>query len=155
MSRTLIAWIGARIRALLRRVMREEIDMATAHQVAINAIKDAETRADRRLADLAGRVNELAGRIQTTTVSLYALERLEDRIAALQAIDVHFRDTGKIIVICRVDSRDLVRIIDIPAHSTAQHYREMIARIEDLYGARPGFVDAGPFDAVGPNRWHL
>ena len=67
---------------------------------------------------------------------------LPEKIAALQAVDIGFRETGKVIIIARVAGRDIVKIIDIQPETTMKEYQEICAEIKERYGARVTFVDA-------------
>jgi hypothetical protein len=67
---------------------------------------------------------------------------LPEKIAALQAVDIGFRETGKIIIIARVAGRDIVTIVDIKPETTMKEYQRICAEIKENYGARITFVDA-------------
>lgn len=82
---------------------------------------------------------------------LGAAEAVCVQVKALQAVDVNFHDTGKIVVIARVGSQDVVKIVDIPKQTTMVDYKRMVAQIEQLYGARPAFVDMP--HGVDPYSW--
>lgn len=72
-------------------------------------------------------------------------EHVRAQLAAVQAIDVGFREAGKVIVIARVAGRDIVKVIDVKPGWTMTEYRDLVRRVEALYGVSPRWVDAGPF----------
>ena len=63
-------------------------------------------------------------------------------LTSIQAIDHSFKETGKIIIICKVGGRDWVKIIDIPRNCDWKEYKDMILRIENAYGAKLKFFDS-------------
>ncbi len=71
-----------------------------------------------------------------------AVTKLHGQMSSLLALDVSLHETGKIIVMTRVDGRDRVKIVDMPREVTAQQYRELVEEFQERYGARVGFVDA-------------
>lgn len=70
--------------------------------------------------------------------------RFERQLKALQALDVGFRERGKIIIIARICGQDIVRIVDIKPEMPIEHYKELVHYIKDQYGASLRWVDS-PF----------
>ena len=66
---------------------------------------------------------------------------LERNIKALQAIDVGWKERGKIIIIAHVGDQDIIKIIDTKAELPLMGYKAMSERLEAEYGARVAFFD--------------
>jgi len=66
---------------------------------------------------------------------------LRKELASLQALDMGFRETGKIIVIARVNNRDIVKIIDCPRNMAQNEYKAMVEMLERMYGAKLAYSD--------------
>lgn len=75
------------------------------------------------------------------SASAVSVKKLTEQLQAIQAIDVDFRDTGKVIVICRIGETDYVKIIDCKPHWRMHEYRNLVRSVEHLYGARPAYFD--------------
>jgi hypothetical protein len=70
-----------------------------------------------------------------------ALDKCNDQLSALQALDVRFQETGKIVLVARVGKQDLVKIIETPPNWTADVWHDTVRELESRYGARPRFQD--------------
>ena len=69
-------------------------------------------------------------------------DRTLAQLQALQALDVPYgRDMGKLIIISRIDGRDVVKIIDIAQNFPLREFKDLVTRTEEMYGAKPKFVD--------------
>ncbi len=67
---------------------------------------------------------------------------IQEHLKALQAIDVDYKDSGKLIIIAHVQGRDVVKILDIPNGYSLQEWKRLIAETESLYGIPLRRVDA-------------
>lgn len=115
--RSLVSWPGGLLRRLLLRLLAVEL-----------------TRIEQALrADLTDRAKQYASA---------GYNQILEKVAALQALDVSFRDTGKIILIARVNQRDYVQIIDIPAEMTLAEWKERTQFLAQRFGAKVRWVDA-------------
>lgn len=134
-------WIRAALAWVLRWALADEIGRYEADGLAIAAMRAERLRHDQAMA-------ALRTEVRSARTRLYALEPLRDQLAALQALDVDFHATGKLIICAQIGGRDLVKIIAIPRRATLAEHREMVQTIESRYGARLGYVDApSGFDA--------
>ena len=66
---------------------------------------------------------------------------LERNLKALQAIDVGWKERGKIVIVAHVGNRDIIKIIDTKAELTLMEYKAISERLEAEYGARATFFD--------------
>lgn len=71
---------------------------------------------------------------------LTKVETIERRWAALQAMDINFRETSKIIICARTNRGDRVEIIEME-NMTIQKLKEITEAIKDKYGAKPVLFD--------------
>ena len=69
--------------------------------------------------------------------------RIESGIAALQAIDWHFKDSGKIIIIARIRNHDIIKVVPIRPLTGIHEVRDMVGQIQNQFCASPEFMD-GP-----------
>jgi hypothetical protein len=74
--------------------------------------------------------------------SLAQSQKLRDQVGCLMAVDVGYREGGKVIVLVRVGTQDMVKIIDIPPKMTLDEYKMIIARLEHDFGTGPRWTDA-------------
>jgi len=72
-----------------------------------------------------------------------AREHLDDVLAALQAIEVGFKERGHIIICARVAGRDRVKIINMQPEVPLKAYESMVRSITKHYGARAVYADGG------------
>ena len=97
-------------------------------------------------------INIHARQVEKLKTQLDSMEtRLVDRIAALQALDIDYKNKGKIIICASVAHRDIVHIIDIPHDTSWEDWRIMTKEIESQYGARVEWVDSIP--TIDKNFW--
>lgn len=67
---------------------------------------------------------------------------LRRQMAAAQALDVGFKETGKLILLTRIGDQDRVKILDMKPTMTAQEYKAVVERLkEDLGVGEPVWVD--------------
>ena len=71
-----------------------------------------------------------------------ATKATSNKLAALLALDVGFKDAGKVVLIARVNGRDLVKILDCPPNWSMEEYERVCYEFKVRYGARPSFQDA-------------
>lgn len=69
------------------------------------------------------------------------ISRLERNLKALQAIDMGWKERGKIIIIASVGGQDIIKIIDVEKEFTTMEYKALSERLEAEYGARATFFD--------------
>ena len=73
------------------------------------------------------------------------VKSLRKQMAAAQALDVGFQESGKLIVLSRIGDQDRVKIIDIKPTLTLAEYRTLVDRIKEDFGVGdPNWVDAPP-----------
>lgn len=91
------------------------------------------------------RLDEVA--TQASTAASYSanreVEKLRRQLAALQAIDLCFQESGKIIIVARAGKRDIVKVIDIAPRMPMDQYRSLSQEIEARYGISKRHID-GP-----------
>jgi len=109
---------------LLRQVVKPELD-AIAKNVG-DAIRQA-TQA-----------YEHAG------AAISAVKELRQQMSACIAIDVGFKEGGKVILLSRVQGQDRVRIVNVKPELTLLEYKRLIDTLERDYGARPTWIDGPP-----------
>lgn len=71
-------------------------------------------------------------------------EQLLKRYNALIAIDWHFHESGKLILLTKVNGRDRVKIFNIDPSMSSQAYGELVFGIEQKYGVKLTHFDAPP-----------
>jgi len=69
---------------------------------------------------------------------------LRRQLAALQAIDLDFRHGGKIIVVAKVNGKDIVKIVEIAPRMNMEQWRFLSREIEDRYGISERRIDGPP-----------
>jgi hypothetical protein len=67
--------------------------------------------------------------------------KLDRKLAALQALDVGYRDKGYIVLMCKVRNRDYCEVIEIPPNFPLEEYRKLSQMLKDNYGMRPSRID--------------
>ena len=80
-------------------------------------------------------------RIHDLWKEMAELSTLPNQLKALQALDVGFQQTGKIIIIAHVGGQDYVKIIDIPSRLTLVEWKSTVNEIEARYGAKARYAD--------------
>lgn len=69
-------------------------------------------------------------------------ERLwASKLTALQALDVGYADSGKIILLATVGGKDIVKIYHMERKCSLQEYKERCLWIENVFGARVHYED--------------
>jgi len=74
--------------------------------------------------------------------SVAMVRELRKQMSACMAIDVGFKDTGKVIILSRVQGQDRVRIVNVKPEMSVHEYKNLIESLESMYGADPIYVDA-------------
>ena len=69
-------------------------------------------------------------------------KRILKNVQAVQAIDMDFYETGKLILLQRVGKEDRVTIINIPPQTTVKEYRDQVESFERMYKAELKYLDA-------------
>jgi hypothetical protein len=119
-----MGFIGKLARQILVQVVRPELE-----RIAVD-IKHAVTQAE-KAATLA----------QAALVQVRDLKR---QMSAALAVDVSLRDTGKVILLTRINGQDRVKILDVAPNMTIVEYRNFIEGVAEKYGARPVWIDGPP-----------
>jgi len=83
----------------------------------------------------------------TAQASLAQVRELRRQMSAALAIDVGIKESGKVIILTRINGQDRVKILDTKPHMTIAEYRGLVESLEAEYGAKPNWVD-GPHDRV-------
>ena len=68
---------------------------------------------------------------------------LKRQLTSLQAIDAGFRESGKVILLTRINGQDRVKIFDTKKDMTLAEYQRLSEQLSFEYGAKPTHVD-GP-----------
>ena len=75
--------------------------------------------------------------------SVMMVKELRKQLSACMAIDVGFKDSGKIIILSRVQNQDRVKILNVKPDMTVNEYRSLITGLQEQYGAEPIIIDDG------------
>lgn len=62
------------------------------------------------------------------------LEQHMAALSALQALDVTFHEQGHIIILAKVNGKDIVKVIRCPIHMPLGEYRTLTEHLEKRYG---------------------
>ena len=97
------------------------------------------------LRNLLGYDGEIDSLKQETALNKEGIERLatlEDKMSALQAVDVDFHGYGNIVIIARIGKQDIVKIIPVKKAMKMKDYIYLAKSLETRYGAEPEYWDA-------------
>jgi len=89
--------------------------------------------------DLGGRVSEA---LTKANAAVKEVRELRKQLTALQAMDIGFREMGKVIILARIGGKDRVQIIDTKREMTPLEYKHLAESIRRDFGADLSFVDA-------------
>lgn len=132
-----------RAAALLRRCFAAVVRWALAAELQeLEALRSAAKTNQAARINQAVEVAAIELRLKEVSIRINKIAAVPDQLKALQAVDLGWRERGKIIVAAAVNGRDVVKIIDVPAHWHPVQYREMVADLERRYGAVVARVDA-------------
>ena len=94
------------------------------------------------LRHFASEIKYLRSRVADLQYGLDGLSQLEDRLSALQALDISFRSMGKVVILSRVGNRDVCKILDIKPQTTWAEIRHLTQMVKDVYGVDVDRIDA-------------
>lgn len=94
------------------------------------------------LRHLLDEIKYLTSRAADLQYGLDGLTHLEERLAALQALDVSFRHSGKLVILSRVGKQDFCKILDIRPDMTMMDIRELTEIVKERYGVPVGYFDS-------------
>lgn len=70
------------------------------------------------------------------------VKTLRKQMAALMALDVSFKEAGKVILLTRIGDQDRVKILDVKPEMTALEYKTLVERLKVDFGVGdPVWVD--------------
>ncbi len=69
---------------------------------------------------------------------------IREQMAALQAVDLGFRDGGKIVLVARIGEKHIVRVYDIRPLADLMEYRKLSDEITARFGVTGVIIDAPP-----------
>lgn len=73
--------------------------------------------------------------------AISAVRNYHRQLSALQALDVDLHEGGKVILLTRVEGRDRVKIMSMPADMTLEGYQKFVDGIQAEYGAPLRWMD--------------
>lgn len=92
--------------------------------------------------DVGDAVRKAAHAVAKADAAVTMVKELRKHMSAAMAIDVGFKEAGKVIILSRVQGQDRVRIVDVKPKMTVQEYKQLIESLESEYGVAPTWVDA-------------
>ena len=96
-------------------------------------------------ADIRAVADDLLNATTQSRAAVEQVKKLTRQLQTAQALDVDpLGESGKLILLVRVNGRDMVKIINIPADWTPRQYKELAEKMRDDYGANPSWVDHPP-----------
>jgi len=111
---------------IIRDVVRPEVEALTVSLVG-------------KLADAVLQVDKA---IQRADAAVAEVQALRKQMSALMALDVGFKDAGKVILLTRIGDQDRVKIIDVKPSLTPLEYKALVDRLQAEYGVvAPTWVD--------------
>lgn len=97
----------------------------------------------RNLTSKAGEAMEQASRaLRAAEAAVTEVRELRRQMAAAQALDIGFKENGKVVILTRINDRDIVKFIDIKPEMTATEYKDLVERLKHDFGlGDPVWVD--------------
>jgi hypothetical protein len=122
-------WLRRKLRHILVWLLHEDFDQIV-HQAVIQA-REVSNRSNQRI-----------------------VADVRRQLTALQALDVRFHETGKIVLIARLgaEGQGVVKSIDIPDCANIAEYCRLLAQLEKNYGLGQRGMHA---PCVPDNNWVL
>ena len=116
-----MGFFGTLAREILVQVVKPELE-----RIAVD-IKDAVAQAAKAQA--------------TAQASLAQVRELRRQMSAALAIDIGLKESGKVIILSRVNGQDRVKILDTKPAMTLSEYRGLVESLEAEYGVKANWVD--------------
>lgn len=92
-----------------------------------------------RLADVASKANRA---LQAAEAAVDEVRTLRKQMATAMALDVGFKETGKLILLTRIGDQDRVKILDMKPTMTSTEYKAIVERLKADFGmGDPVWVD--------------
>lgn len=111
-----------------------------ARQILVQVVKPELDRIAADIKDALGKATKAENKAEAALAMVRELRR---QMSAALAIDVGLKESGKIIILSRVNGQDRVKILDTKPRMTIPEYRQLVESLEKEYGAQTVWVD-GP-----------
>ena len=115
-----------------------------ARQILVQVVKP---ELERIGADIKAAVAQAAKAQATAQASLAQVRELRRQMSAALAIDIGLKESGKVIILSRINGQDRVKILDTKPTMTLAEYRGLVESLEAEYGVKANWVD-GPASSV-------
>jgi len=80
--------------------------------------------------------------LRAAEAAVAEVRELRRHLTALQALDVGFKESGKVIILVRVGEQDHVRFLDIKPQMRPEEYRDLIEGLKSQFGVgNPVWID--------------
>jgi hypothetical protein len=80
--------------------------------------------------------------LQSAEAAVAEVRLLRQQMAAAMALDVSFKEAGKVIILTRIGDQDRVKFLDIKPEMTALEYKALVERLKEDFGVGdPVWID--------------
>jgi len=114
-----------------------------ARQILVQVVKP---ELERIAVDIKAAVAEARKAHNTAQASLSQVRELRRQMSAALAIDIGIKESGKVIILTRINGQDRVKIVDTKPTMTILEYKRLVESLEREFGAGVTWVD-GPSGA--------
>jgi hypothetical protein len=112
-----------------------------ARQILVQVVKP---ELERIGTDIKAAVDQAAKAHAVAQASLAQVRELRRQMSAALAIDIGLKESGKIIIMTRINGQDRVKILDTKRDMTIPEYRGLVESLEMEYGAKTTWIDGPP-----------
>jgi len=112
-----------------------------ARQILVQVVKP---ELERIGADIKAAVTQGEKAATLAQAALAQVRDLKRQMSACLAIDIGLKESGKVIILTRINGQDRVKIVDTKRDMTIPEYRGLIESLEREYGARTTWIDGPP-----------
>jgi hypothetical protein len=114
-----------------------------ARQILVQVVKP---ELERIAADIKAAGVEAHKAHTVSQASLSQVRELKRQMSAALAIDIGIKESGKVIILTRINGQDRVKIVDTKPQMTITEYKRLVESLEREFGAQATWVD-GPSGA--------